>query len=139
MALVSMLLYIYRNHRLTKDVEPMTATSSFTQLLNSDDGPFARPFKQDPIPLAYFHASPILQAINDVIRPWALGPQVMCQARSSTNQQTRIQLALSRRGLKFLCRGSFTMYLLAYLVRVTVGDRLGSFVVAPVCTTSSGR
>ena len=139
MALDSMLLYVHRNQRLNKDVEPRTATSTFTQLLNSDDGPFARPFKQDPIALVYFHASPILQAIDDVIRPWALGPQVMCQARSSTNQQTRIQLALSRRGLKFLCRGSFTMYLFAYLVRVTVGDRLGSSVVEPVCITSSGR
>ena len=104
MALDSMLLYVHRNRRLTKDVEPRTATSTFTQLLNFDDSPFARPFKEeDPIALVYFHASPILQAIDDVICPWALGLQVMCQARSSTNQQTRIQLTLARRGLNFLC------------------------------------
>ena len=35
-AVVEVLLYVHRNHRFIRDGEPRTATSTFTQLLNSD-------------------------------------------------------------------------------------------------------
>ena len=36
--MVEALLYVHRNRRLIRDGEPRTSTSTFTQLLNSEQG-----------------------------------------------------------------------------------------------------